>query len=64
VDANKQPVAPDAAPTFRIYGPSGLLASAGGTCVDGHNGSVTGATNASPIVITSRRITAAAPASA
>jgi hypothetical protein len=63
VDANKQPVAPDAAPTFRIYGPSGLLASAGGTCVDGHNGSVTGATNASPL-LSPRRITAAAPASA
>jgi hypothetical protein len=52
VDANKQPVAPDAAPTFRVYGPSGLLQGAGGTSIDGHTGAVTGATNASPIVIT------------
>jgi hypothetical protein len=53
VDANKLPVLPDAAPTFRVYGPSGLLPTAGGTATDGHTGSVTGATNASPIVITS-----------
>lgn len=53
VDANKQPVLPDAEPTFRVYGPSGLLSGAGGTCENAHTGNITGATNASPIVITS-----------
>lgn len=52
-DANRQPVSPDAAPTFRIYGPSGRLASAGGTCTPAHTGPVTGATNLSPITVTS-----------
>lgn len=52
-DADKQPVEPDAAPTFRVYGASGLLPQAGGTATLGHTGSITGATNASPIVIAS-----------
>jgi hypothetical protein len=52
-DSNRQPVAPDAAPTFRVYGPSGILSAAGGTCTPAHTGSVTGASNASPVVITS-----------
>lgn len=52
-DANKLPVAPDAAPTWRVYGPSGLLSLAQGTCSNVHSGAVTGATNATPIVITS-----------
>jgi hypothetical protein len=52
-DSSQQPIEPDAAPTFRIYGASGLLPSAGGTCTPAHTGTVTAATNASPIVITS-----------
>lgn len=42
---------PDANPTWRLYGPSGILLS--GTATPALSGSVTGATNASPIVITS-----------
>lgn len=42
---------PDAAPTFRLYGPAGILLN--GTTTPALNGSVTGATNATPIVITS-----------
>jgi len=38
-------------PTFRIYGPDGLITS--GTCSFKNSGSITGATNANPIVITS-----------
>ena len=52
-DADGQPVTPDAAPTFRVYGPSGLLANAGGVASLGHTGVVTGASNATPIVVTS-----------
>jgi hypothetical protein len=52
-DSSSQPIEPDAAPTFRIYGPSGLLPSAGGTCTPAHTGTVTAASNASPIAITS-----------
>lgn len=52
-DADKQPVEPDAAPTFRVYGASGLLSSAGGTASLAHTGTITGATNATPVVVTS-----------
>lgn len=52
-DADKQPVETDALPTFRVYGASGLLAQAGGTCSLAHTGTITGATNASPIVVAS-----------
>jgi hypothetical protein len=52
-DTDHAPVEPDAAPTFRIYGASGLLSSAGGTCSLAHTGTVTGATNANPIVVAS-----------
>ncbi len=47
------PVNLDALPTFRVYGPDGLLSTQTGTCAFKDTGSVTGATNASPIVITS-----------
>lgn len=46
------PVDADALPTFRVYGPSGYL-GVSGTCSLLDSGSITGATNASPIVITS-----------
>lgn len=53
VDADKQPVAPDAAPTWRVYGASGILANAGGTTSLAHTGTITGVTNANPAVVTS-----------
>lgn len=45
------PVQADASPTYRVYGPDGFLES--GTVSARNSGSITGATNASPIVITS-----------
>ncbi len=41
----------DSLPTYRVYGPAGLVAS--GSLALQETGSITGATNASPIVITS-----------
>lgn len=52
-NASAVPINADAAPTFRCYGASGLLASSIGTATQKHTGSVTGATNASPIVVSS-----------
>lgn len=43
----------DSLPTYRIYGPDGLMTSGTGTTSFRNTGSVTGATNASPIEITS-----------
>lgn len=51
-DANKKPIDPDAAPTFRTFSVSGAVTSGDGTAAQVESGSVTGATNASPIVIT------------
>jgi len=45
------PVDADSFPTFRVYGPLGLVLD--GTSEYADNGTVTGATNANPIVITS-----------
>ena len=47
------PIQADALPFFRVYGPAGLLASAGGQAVQRESGAITGATNANPIVIAS-----------
>lgn len=44
----------DALPTFRVYGPSGLMANGTGSLSYKEDGVVTGATDASPIVITSQ----------
>jgi hypothetical protein len=52
-DSNKQPVAPDALPTFRVYSSSGILSAVAGTVANAHTGTITGATNATPIVLTS-----------
>lgn len=52
-DANQAPLEPDAAPTYRIYGSSGVLAAGTGNAASAETGTITGATNASPIVITS-----------
>jgi hypothetical protein len=49
--STKAPVNADALPTFRVYGQSGVVYS--GTASKLQSGNVTGATNASPIVITS-----------
>lgn len=45
------PLDADALPTFRVYGPDGFLVS--GTCSLLEQGTITDASNASPIVITS-----------
>lgn len=46
------PVEPDAAPKFKIVGPSGLIAqSQTGSASSLESGNVSGATNASPIVV-------------
>jgi hypothetical protein len=47
------PVNGDALPTFRTYGASGVMSNGTGTTAFKDTGSITGATNASPIVITS-----------
>jgi hypothetical protein len=51
-DSSKKPIDPDAAPTFRVFGASGQVANGSGTATLAESGTVTGATNASPIVIT------------
>lgn len=51
-DSDRAPVDPDAAPTFRTFGVSGAVTSGDGTATLVESGSVSGATNASPIVIT------------
>jgi len=52
-NTSKVPTNGDALPTYRIYGPSGLMTSGTGTVAFRNTGTVTNATNASPIVITS-----------
>ncbi len=52
-DASDVPINADDFPTFRVYSTSGLLAAGGGTATFRHTGTITGATNVSPIVITS-----------
>lgn len=50
-DADQVPTDPAALPTYRVYDATGLLAS--GTSAKKDTGTITGATNASPIVVTS-----------
>jgi len=50
-DTNETPLNADALPTFRVYGPNGYLHD--GTCSEKDGASLTDATNATPIVITS-----------
>lgn len=52
-DANNAPVQADAVPTYRVYGPNGVVTNGTGSAEQMESGNVTGATNASPIVITS-----------
>lgn len=46
------PVEPDSAPAFKVLGQNGLISSGSGAASIFESGSVTGATNANPIVIT------------
>jgi hypothetical protein len=46
------PTNPTSAPTYRIYGPSGLMQNGTGSLSQKDTGTITNATNASPIVIT------------
>lgn len=51
VNSSGTPINSDATPTFRVYGPDGFVESGSTSFRD--SGSITNATNASPIVITS-----------
>ena len=52
-NSSKVPINADSVPTYLILGPDGLMTSGTGTTSFRYTGTVTGATNASPIVITS-----------
>jgi hypothetical protein len=52
-DSSKTPVNLDAPPTFRVYGPDGFVSGQSGSGGFADTGIITGASNASPIVITS-----------
>jgi hypothetical protein len=51
-DADGAPVDADAVPTYRVYGQNGLVASGSGSAALAESGSLSDATNASPIVVT------------
>ncbi len=51
--ASGVPTNADALPTWRVYGPDGFVPGQAGTMGFRDSGTVTGATNASPIVVTS-----------
>lgn len=55
-NTSNTPIDPAAAPAYRIYGPGGLMTNGTGTLLSkdpsSSGGTITGATNASPIVIT------------
>jgi hypothetical protein len=53
VTASNTPVNLDAAPTYRVYGHTGLLPGGTGTMSFQDSGTITNATNASPIAVTS-----------
>lgn len=50
--ASNQPVDPDANPTYRVFGASGPVTGGSGSATQLESGSVTGATDASPIEVT------------
>lgn len=52
-NASGVPVNGDALPTYRVYGPDGLLTGQTGSTSKKDSGNITAATNANPIVITS-----------
>lgn len=47
------PVEPDATPQFKVLGQNGLVANGSGSAASAEAAAITGATNATPIVITS-----------
>lgn len=51
VDSSQTPIAADALPTFRVYGPDGFIVD--GTCTNKDTGAVENATDSTPITITS-----------
>lgn len=52
VDETEAPVDADAVPTWRCYGQNGLVASGSGSAAFAESGSISGATNVNPIVVT------------
>lgn len=50
---SETPIEPDAAPTWRLYSAAGGVSNGDGTAASLESGTVTGASNASPISITS-----------
>jgi hypothetical protein len=52
-NSSDAPVNADSVPSYRVYGPDGLVAGQTGSASLAVTGVVTGATNASPIVVTS-----------
>lgn len=53
VDSSQGPIQSSVTPTYRVYGNAGLLSGGTGSLNLKETGSVTGASNANPIVITS-----------
>lgn len=53
IESNNAPVEPDSAPTYKVFGSNGPVANGTGSAAKFESGNVTGATNASPIVVTS-----------
>lgn len=52
-NASGTPINLDSLPTYRVYGPDGFVSGQAGSGSYRHTGNITGATNASPIEITS-----------
>ncbi len=52
-DTNGQPAPPVVAPTYRVYGPAGLMNNGTGSLAPMNTGNITAASNVNPIVITS-----------
>ena len=50
--SGNSPVNATSLPTYRVYGPNGLMTSGTGSAAFKDTGTITGATNATPIVIT------------
>lgn len=53
VNSSNSALEPDAAPTYRVYGPGGFLSGQSGSLSAANTGLISNATNATPIVITS-----------
>lgn len=51
-DSSDVPINPQVTPTYRVYGSSGLMTNGTGSSAIKETGVITGATNATPIVIT------------